>query len=413
MSESNSSSPSRAYPPPANVMLPPPVPSAPSSSSHSSRKRKRSEGDSAVASSASSTSQFSKRTKQKVIEWDDGGKCWHCGGGAPDVCHVIARKDSSFGRYVDNGLLTFDSLGDEQNAIPLCPSCHRAFDNVNDPGLVFIPTDIPYFIDFEKKDFENRTDIARRLGYVPPRMTPKPQAYLEHQVSQGILSSDACGGQYWRYTLRDYFPVNADKSFIPGLGPFKEPGLWHGAPMAALRRAFQVLGDPVVEGIPEEQMNALWELRKLYSRKVETGNQDGSRLNDGVEATVGEGSHQTPGTRSSGHDTASAVGGQLSPSATNAIGNSQSPQAEDQAVPPASDATLKPHEAASSPLILDPMDKSTARIPQQNHQTPPSTTHGRLLIWGAGSTAESNVLRYLKTVQPYHFSSGMMDDTLF
>ncbi|KAJ9652652.1 hypothetical protein H2201_009207, partial [Coniosporium apollinis] len=167
--------------------------------------------------------------------------------------------------------------------------------------------------------------------------------------------------------------------------------------MAALRRAFQVLGDPVVEGIPEEQMNALWELRKLYSRKVETGNQDRSRLNDGVEATVGEGSHQTPGTTSSGHDTASAVGGQLSSSATNAIGNSQSPQAEDQAVPSASDATLKPHEAASSPLLLDAMDKLTARIPQQNHQTPPSTTHGRLLIWGAGSTAESNVLRYLKT----------------
>ncbi|KAJ9655265.1 hypothetical protein H2201_008834, partial [Coniosporium apollinis] len=95
MPESNPSSPSRVYPPPANAMLPPPAPSAPSSSSHSSRKRKRDEGDSAVASSASSTSQFSKRTKQKVIEWDDGGKCWHCGGGAPDVCHVIGRKDSS------------------------------------------------------------------------------------------------------------------------------------------------------------------------------------------------------------------------------------------------------------------------------------------------------------------------------
>ncbi|KAK4920750.1 hypothetical protein LTR66_016714 [Elasticomyces elasticus] len=397
-------------------MLPPPVPSPHSSLSHSSRKRKRSAGDSAVASSASSTSQFSKRTKQKVIEWDDGGKCWHCGGGAPDVCHVIARKDSSvsfttevwrndgaderaeFGRYIDNGLLTFDSLGDEQNAIPLCPSCHRAFDNVNDPGFVFIPTDMPYFVDFEKKDFKNRTDIARRLGYVPPQMTPKPQAYLEHQVSQGILSSDACGGQYWRYTLRDYFPVNADKSFIPGLGPFKEPGLWHGAPMAALRRAFQVVGDPVVEGILEEQVNALWELRKLYSRKVEIGNQDRPTPNDGDEVAVGEGSHQTSDTTSGGHDTANVGGGQASSSAIGAIGNSQSSQAQNQAAPSVRDAMLEQQEAVSLPLSLDAMNKTAARIPQQAHRTPSSTTHARLLRWGSGSTADSNVRRYLTMI---------------
>ncbi|KAJ9653321.1 hypothetical protein H2201_009153 [Coniosporium apollinis] len=404
MSESNSSSPSQVYPPPANAMLPPPVPSAPSSSSHSSRKRKRSEGDSAAASSASSTSQFSKRTKQKVMEWDGGGKqegqlgIFHhrtLAESCNDDADADADERVQFGRYVDNGLLTFDTLGDEQNAIPLCPSCRRAFDNVNDPGLVYIPTDIQYFIDFEKKDFENRADIARRLGYIPPRMTPKPQSYLEHQVSQGILPTDACGGQYWRYTLRDYFPINADKSFIPGLGPFKEPGLWHGAPMAALRRAFQVLGDPVVEGIPEEQMNALWELRKLYSRKVEIGNQGRPTLNDGVEATVGEVSHQTPVTTSSGHGTANAGGGQSSSSAINAIGNSQSSQARNQPAPPASDVTLEPHEAVSSPLLLDATNKTAARIPQQSHRTPPSTIHGRLLRWGAGSTTEINVLRHL------------------
>ena len=107
------------------------------------------------------------------------------------------------------------------------------------------------------KDFESRTDIARRQGHVPPRMVPTPQMYSEYLKRQNLLPYEAGGGLYWRYTLRDFFPINADKSFIPGLGPFKEPGLWHGAPMAALKRAFQILGDPVVGGIPEEQLEKL------------------------------------------------------------------------------------------------------------------------------------------------------------
>ena len=38
--------------------------------------------------------------------------------------------------------------------------------------------------------------------------------------------------------------------------------------MAALRRAFQVIGDPTIEGIPEDQLEQLWQLRKLYARKI-------------------------------------------------------------------------------------------------------------------------------------------------
>ena len=35
------------------------------------------------------------------------------------------------------------------NGIALCAGCHRKFDNAVDPGFVFFPTDLQFFIDFE------------------------------------------------------------------------------------------------------------------------------------------------------------------------------------------------------------------------------------------------------------------------
>ncbi|KAL6240642.1 hypothetical protein RBB50_012469 [Rhinocladiella similis] len=163
---------------------------------------------------------------------------------------MVSRKDGSmtdhlqFRKYVTLGLLTFDHLGDKQNGIPL-------FSNIS-----------------QLKDYDNRLDVARRLGYVPPRIVPTPQMFADYLKDGEIISPDAKGGSYWRYTLRDFFPVHADKSFIPGLGPFEEPGVWCGAPMTALRRAFQVISDPTIEGIPEEQLEQLWQMRKLYARRI-------------------------------------------------------------------------------------------------------------------------------------------------
>jgi len=277
----------------SNVATTPPVPpSAEPSSSGSRLKRKRSDVESSYASSASSASLFSRRTKQKIVERNDGENCWHCGSGATDVAHVISKKDGSFSTYMASGLLTFDHLGDEQNGLPLCPSCHRAFDDKNSPGLIFIPIDLAYFIELEIKDYQSRMDVVQRLGHIPPRIVPSPQMYSEYLKKQEILPAEADGGLYWRYTLRkNFFPVNADKSFIPGLGPFKEPGVWCGAPMAALRRAFQVIGDPSIEGIPEDQLEQLWQLRKLYARKISS-----THL---LESTgVGRNTGQTRGLRS-------------------------------------------------------------------------------------------------------------------
>jgi hypothetical protein len=41
------------------------------------------------------------------------------------------------------------------NAILLCKSrCQEAYENVLDPGLTFVPTDLRYFIEYEKETFE-------------------------------------------------------------------------------------------------------------------------------------------------------------------------------------------------------------------------------------------------------------------
>jgi hypothetical protein len=286
-----------------------------------------------------------------------------------------------FGRYIDHGLLTFDHLGDEQNAIALCPSCHRAFDNTNDPGLIFIPTNLSYFIEFEEKDFDNRMDIARRLKHIPPRMVPTPQMYLEHQKGQGILPDNATGGQYWRYTLRDYFPVNADKSFIPGLGPFKDPGIWHGAPMAALRRAFQVLGDPVVEGIPEEQLNALWELRHLYSRRVNMPAVLASAADDGAAVAITEGVDHVHYAASIPQRVGNAVQGEGSPSASNTDVRAftQGP----------TQSARQTYKIAVAPIV-----PTTLKTP------PPNLINSNTLLkYGAGATTEINILRYLTMIK--------------
>jgi hypothetical protein len=279
-----------------------------------------------------------------------------------------------FGRYIDKGLLTFDHLGDEQNGLPLCPSCHCAFDDTNNPGLVFIPTDLSYFIDFEVNDYKSRSDIAQRLGHAPPRMVPTPQLYSEQLKRQNLLPQDASCGLYWRYTLRDYFPVNADKSFIPGLGPFKEPGVWHGAPMAALRRAFQIVGDPSVEGIPEEQLEKLWELRKLYSKKIHPTTLLNSDAAGASTAIVAEG---------------------LDTAAPSNAGEVSTPQ----------------HATTHSAVRGSPMhgqntrqlgETSGARAvrPTSKSCIPHTVKRTKLLRFGATSTTEVNVQRYLSTMTP-------------
>lgn len=168
-----------------------------------------------------------------------------------------------------NGLITFEHLGSEQNAIALCGTCHTNFDNPNQPAFTFLPKDLRYFVDFEKRDFNYREERLRRSGGIlDKRAVPTAAAYLQQQITAGEVELDAIGGLYQSYTWRNYFPTfvtQENYSFIPGPGPFS-PGEWHGDPMAAIWRGFRILGD-LLNKIPEEEENLLWELRRLYQRE--------------------------------------------------------------------------------------------------------------------------------------------------
>ncbi|KIW76983.1 hypothetical protein Z517_09427 [Fonsecaea pedrosoi CBS 271.37] len=204
-------------------MLPPPVPSsAESNSSSSSRTRKQSDAESDAEAAQRQRHASRGGTKQEILERNGGMKCWHYGRAAPDIARVISKKDNSLSHDAASGLLIFDRLGDEQNGLPLCPSCHRALDDINQPGFTFIFTELEYFIDCERQDYQNRIDTAQQQGDIPPRMVPTPQMYSEYLKREELVSSHAVGGLYRRYTLQDFFPDCCDKSFIPGLDHFKE-----------------------------------------------------------------------------------------------------------------------------------------------------------------------------------------------
>ncbi|TKA45114.1 hypothetical protein B0A49_13658 [Cryomyces minteri] len=291
--------------PPPHVFEPPPISAPPrssTSSGRSSRKRPRSSinDDASVGTPASVA--FSETVKRNVTQLL-GNFCWHCGATPVQVCHVIPKKNGSFLELKRNSLITFEHLGSEQNAIALCGTCHANFDNTNQPGFVFLPTNLRYFIEFEKTDFSYREERARRCGgIIDKRAVPTAAAYLQQQIKDGAVELDAIGGLYQSYTLRNYFPTfitQENYAFIPGPGPFK-PGEWHGDPMAAIWRGFRILGD-LLNKIPEEEENLLWELRRLYQREVKLQG-DSAGTSVGAAGDGNNGAGQGQGDDTSGHN---------------------------------------------------------------------------------------------------------------
>ena len=146
--------------------------------------------------------------------------------------------------------------------------------------------------------------------------------------------------------------------------------------MAALKRALQILGDPVVEGIPAGQLEKLWELRKLYSKKtspatfVEPEAAGASTLvavermhrsSETASMRAGEGGAQPATTRIT---TVGYLGDQLD---TRQVVNAGSADA--------AEPTLKSH-------------------------IPRATKSASLLRYGAGATTEINVQRYIAMMKP-------------
>lgn len=156
--------------------------------------------------------------------------------------------------YRQAGLLAFESLADIQNAVTLCPTCHREFDDTQCPGFIFFPSNLQFFIDFERQDYERRGRWTTDGYDTPTRVCPSAEQY---ETGPSHL--------YNRIVLQNYLPrLGSETSDMIGSLP---PRSWHGSPMAALMRAFLILGSPVLAGaIPPEQRALLRELQDLYLR---------------------------------------------------------------------------------------------------------------------------------------------------
>ncbi|KAF3392074.1 hypothetical protein DPV78_010590 [Talaromyces pinophilus] len=112
-----------------------------------------------------------------------GDTCWACNSLSPQIAHVVGKEDQQVNLWHDAGLLDFQ-LNSAANDVFLCYNYHLQFDRAQDPGFVFIPTDLQYFIDFEVKD-RKRVSAARE-GYSLPREVPANVMYKDHLVEQGI-----------------------------------------------------------------------------------------------------------------------------------------------------------------------------------------------------------------------------------
>ena len=147
------------------------------------------------------------------------------------------------------------------NAISLCPLCHVQFDSALDPGFVFIPTDLDYFIDFELEDRKRRTAGAPE-GITLKREVPTAELYRKHQTENGAISRESIGGLYQpvflkAYLLRNRIPFDITKYLT-------SPLEWHGSPMASLRRAISVLGSGRLSGFKKQTRKKLQKLQDLY-----------------------------------------------------------------------------------------------------------------------------------------------------
>lgn len=162
--------------------------------------------------------------------------------------------------------MTFDRLGCEENSILLCKNCHTQFDDSANPGFVFLPSDLQYFINFEKDDFETRSQILQEQGYLRRRTCPTAERYEQHlRDTQQLMGGVDLGGLYHIYILRRYFGKHGNKPWMPGRDP-TGPKQWHGAPMAAIRRGISALGSMICQ-IPQQERNQLRELQDLYSHQ--------------------------------------------------------------------------------------------------------------------------------------------------
>ncbi|PLB35932.1 uncharacterized protein BDW47DRAFT_57549 [Aspergillus candidus] len=205
---------------------------------------------------------FSAATRLEVQRLS-GNACWACGTLSPQIAHVIGNEDGQIPLWSDMSLLNF-SLTSADNGIPLCPTCHVEFDRSEDPGFIFLPVDIPFFIEFELKDRERRA-VAEKDGKILRREVPTNIMYVDHLIRQRRLPEGSTGGGLYRpIFLRPYLLGGRVSPEDFGLLQTKQ---WHGAPMASLRRGILALGSGRICTVDETTVEDLQRLRDLYFRE--------------------------------------------------------------------------------------------------------------------------------------------------
>jgi hypothetical protein len=154
-------------------------------------------------------------------------------------------------------LLNFDVNSPMDNGIALCPDCQLASSDPTTPSFIFFPSDLEYFIEYERHDQRRR----HKGTTVSPRRCPSAADYAEFQVMTGAITSVAKGGLYDRGIL---YPHTKDVT-----ATFGRVRTWHGAPSAALKTAWLALGSLYRDKIPPTARAQLSELLDLYLTDVQ------------------------------------------------------------------------------------------------------------------------------------------------
>ncbi|KAL2013452.1 hypothetical protein VTN00DRAFT_977 [Thermoascus crustaceus] len=173
-----------------------------------------------------------------------GDRCWLCGDTPPDAAHVLAKSDPA--RFVVTAIRISTALRIQV-------------------GFLY-PTDLKFFIEFECEDRERRRR-ERAEGRVPIKKIPDAATYLSRQVTEGLVPVGSIGELYTPIFLKQFYvdlPPDLQKPVYEY--PSRERP-WHGAPIAALRKAIAALGSLRAEVSSDDTFQDLQLLHDLYFRR--------------------------------------------------------------------------------------------------------------------------------------------------
>jgi hypothetical protein len=154
------------------------------------------------------------------------------------------------------------NLGDAFNGVLLCPICRIVYDRTIDPGFVFFPTDLQYFINYELEDARERAAEGSRRAH----RVPTASEYQQHQEEQGLISRNRVGKLYRRMFLDFMGRLDLTKVSTAKTS--------HGEPMYAIRRAIALLGTVQVNLLPSVIHQQILQLHRLYFIDDPQGSRD-------------------------------------------------------------------------------------------------------------------------------------------